>query len=144
MTGYLTKADPDEEGETVDLTIPNDEISNIFEEAVMRFIKDTLDRSIQKELMEALWNGDENTASLRMTDLLFQTISFHDYHEDFYHAFLTGIISGLIQSGKRIGTYRYRYQRETKKKRNDSGSKEIRQRRGYAKGRVGRKTADRG
>jgi hypothetical protein len=30
-----------------------------------------------------------------MTDLLFQTISFHDYHEDFYHAFLTGIISGL-------------------------------------------------
>ena len=95
MTGYLTKADPDEEGETVDLTIPNDEISNIFEEAVMRFIKDTLDRSIQKELMEALWNGDENTASLRMTDLLFQTISFHDYHEDFYHAFLTGIISGL-------------------------------------------------
>jgi hypothetical protein len=29
-----------------------------------------------------------------MTDLLFQTISFRDYHEDFYHAFLTGIISG--------------------------------------------------
>ena len=39
MTGYLTKADPDEEGETVDLTIPNDEISNIFEEAVMRFLR---------------------------------------------------------------------------------------------------------
>jgi hypothetical protein len=94
-TGYLTKANPGEEGETVELTIPNEEISNIFEETVVRYFKDTLDQSIQKELMEALWNGDEETASRRMTDLLFQTISFHDYHEDFYHAFLTGIISGL-------------------------------------------------
>ena len=95
MTGYLTKADPDAEEETVELTIPNAEISNIFEETVVRFFKDTLDRSIQKDLMEALWNGDEETASRRMTDLLFATISYHDYHENFYHAFLTGIISGL-------------------------------------------------
>ena len=95
MTGYLTKADPDAEGDTVELTIPNVEISNIFEETVVRFFKDSLDRSKQKELMDALWNGDEETASKRMTDLLFDTISFHDYHENYYHAFLTGIISGL-------------------------------------------------
>ena len=95
MTGYLTKVDPDAEGDTVELTIPNVEISNIFEETVVRFFKDSLDRSKQKELMDALWNGDEETASKRMTDLLFDTISFHNYHENYYHAFLTGIISGL-------------------------------------------------
>ena len=95
MTGYLTKVDPDAEGDTVELTIPNEEISNIFEETVVRFFKDSLDRSKQKELMEALWNGDEETASRRMTDLLFDTISYHDYHENYYHAFLTGVISGL-------------------------------------------------
>ncbi len=95
MTGYLTKVDPDAEGDTVELTIPNEEISNIFEETVVRFFKDSLDRSKQKELMEALWNGDEETASRRMSDLLFETISYHDYHENYYHAFLTGIISGL-------------------------------------------------
>ena len=95
MTGYLTKVDPDAEGDTVELTIPNVEISNIFEETVVRFFRDSLDRSKQKELMDALWNGDEETASKRMTDLLFDTISFHDYHENYYHAFLTGIISGL-------------------------------------------------
>jgi hypothetical protein len=121
MTGYLTKADPAEEGETVELTIPNEEISNIFEEAVVRFFKDTLDRSIQKEMMEALWNGDEETASLRMTDLLFQTISFHDYHEDFYHAFLTGIISGLgyaVRSNQENGLGRTDIEiREKRKKR---------------------------
>jgi hypothetical protein len=121
MTGYLTKADPDEEGETVELTIPNEEISNIFEEAVVRFFKDTLDRSLQKEMMEALWNGDEETASLRMTDLLFQTISFHDYREDFYHAFLTGIISGLgyaVRSNQENGLGRTDIEiREKRKKR---------------------------
>ena len=53
MTGYLTKVDPDAEGDTVELTIPNVEISNIFEETVVRFFKDSLDRSKQKELMEA-------------------------------------------------------------------------------------------
>ncbi len=95
MTGYLTKADSEAQGDTVELIIPNEEISNIFEETVVRFFRDTLDRSKQKELMDALWNGDEETASRRMTDLLFDTISYHDYHENYYHAFLTGIISGL-------------------------------------------------
>lgn len=97
MTGYLTKADPDAEGSPAELRIPNKEISNIFEETVVQYFNDSLarDRSKQKELMEALWKGDEETASRRMTDILFDTISYHDYHENYYHAFLTGIISGL-------------------------------------------------
>ena len=97
MTGYLTKADPDTVDETVELKIPNVEISNIFEETVIRYFKDSLalDRSKQKTLMKALWEGDEEKASEMMTDILFETISYHDYHENYYHAFLTGIISGL-------------------------------------------------
>ena len=97
MTGYLTKADPDTVDETVELKIPNVEISNIFEETVVRYFKDSLalDRSKQKTLMKALWEGDEEKASEMMTDILFETISYHDYHENYYHAFLTGIISGL-------------------------------------------------
>ena len=81
MTGYLTKADPEAD----------------FEETVVKRFNDSLalDRSRQKELMKALWEGDENTASRTMTDILFETISYHDYHENYYHAFVTGIISGL-------------------------------------------------
>jgi hypothetical protein len=33
-----------------------------------------------------------------MTDVLFSTISYFDYHEDYYHAFMTG----MIVSGKGI------------------------------------------
>ncbi|MBR1710088.1 MAG: AAA family ATPase [Clostridia bacterium] len=97
MTGYLTKADPDVDGDTVELKIPNTEIANIFEETVVQRFNNVLalDRSRQSALMKALWEGDEEKASQMMTDILFQTISYHDYHENYYHAFLTGIISGL-------------------------------------------------
>lgn len=97
MTGYLTKADPEADGDTVELKIPNTEISNIFEETVVKRFNNSLalDRSRQKALMKALWEGDEENASEMMTDILFETISYHDYHENYYHAFLTGIISGL-------------------------------------------------
>ena len=97
MTGYLTKADPEADGDTVELKIPNTEISNIFEQTVVKRFNNALalDRSRQKALMKALWEGDENTASRMMTDILFETISYHDYHENYYHAFLTGVISGL-------------------------------------------------
>ena len=97
MTGYLTKANPDTDEDTVELRIPNSEIANIFEETVIKRFHDALalDRSKQTELMKALWDGDEDTASKTMTDILFETISYHDYHENYYHAFLTGIISGL-------------------------------------------------
>ena len=95
MTGYLTKADPKETSSTVALRIPNMEISGIFESAVVRLFQDTLDKSRQKRLMEALWNGDAESATTLISDFLWDTISFHDYHEDYYHAFLAGIFVGL-------------------------------------------------
>ncbi len=95
MTGYLTKADPEDEGEAISLRIPNAEIAVIFEESVVRLFREQMDRSRQKELMDALWSGDTVTATELISDFLFETISFHDYHEDYYHAFLTGIFVGL-------------------------------------------------
>jgi hypothetical protein len=95
MTGYLTKANPEEEGNTVSLRIPNAEITGIFETAVVRLFQERLDRSRQRELMDAFWRGDTDTATELMSDFLLDTISFHDYHEDYYHAFITGIFVGL-------------------------------------------------
>ena len=94
MTGYITKADPSDDEETISLKIPNMEISRIFEDTVAKYFKQTHNRTKQKELMDALWNGNCKKASDLMTDILFETISYHDYHENYYHAFLTGIIYG--------------------------------------------------
>ena len=100
MTGYLTKADPEENGQTVSLKIPNAEVAGIFENTVVQLFKDTLDKSRQKQLMTALWDGDEDTATRLISDFLWDTISYHDYHEDYYHVFLTGIFVGLAYGVK--------------------------------------------
>ena len=91
MTGYLTKASTDEEGSTVSLRIPNAEIAGIFQDTVAVYFKETLNVSQQEGLMQALWAGDAETASVMMSNLLWKTISYMDYHEDYYHAFLAGL-----------------------------------------------------
>ena len=106
MTGYLTKANPEEEGDTVSLRLPNKEIAGIFEDTVVHHFSDTLDDSTQKALMNMLWNGDETGASKAISDLLWDTISFNDYHEDYYHVFLTGLFVGrgyAVESNKERG-----------------------------------------
>ena len=106
MTGYLTKADPREKGNTVSLKIPNAEIAGVFQETVADLFKETLDLSRQKALMEALWSGEEETASRMMSDLLWDTISYMDYHENYYHAFLAGLFVGRgyeTESNKEAG-----------------------------------------
>lgn len=106
MTGYLTKADAGEEGETVRLKIPNREIASIFEDTVVKLFQDTMDDNCRKDMMEALWRGDEREASEAISNLLWKTISYNDYHEEYYHAFLAGAFVGLgyeVESNKEKG-----------------------------------------
>ena len=106
MTGYLTKADPSDDGDTVSLKIPNHEIASIFQDTVVRFFADHVDDTRQKSLMDELWAGDEEAASKSISDFLWQTISYMDYHEDYYHAFLAGLFVGrgyTVESNKERG-----------------------------------------
>ena len=106
MTGYITKADAEEEGETVSLKIPNKEIASIFEDTVVKLFRETIDTNMQKSMMEAFWNQDEEEAGRIVSELLWRTISYHDYHEDYYHAFLTGAFVGMgyeVESNKEKG-----------------------------------------
>ena len=88
------KADPDEDADTVSLRIPNREIAGIFQDTVMKYFTDHVNADEQKAMMESLWTGDEGAASEAISRLLWQTISYMDYHEDYYHAFLAGIFVG--------------------------------------------------
>ena len=106
MTGYITKADPKEDEETVSLKIPNKEIASIFQDAVVRLFTETADTDTIKALIEAMWNGDEARATGIVSELLWNTISYNDYHEDYYHAFLAGIFVGrgyAVESNKEKG-----------------------------------------
>lgn len=110
MTGYLTKADPAARGRTAALKIPNEEIAGIFEDTVVKLFTDTLDNNRQKELMAAFWDEDIRGASKQLGDFLWDTISYHDYHEDYYHAFMAGLFVGLgysVDSNKESGLGRF-------------------------------------
>ena len=106
MTGYITKADADEEGETVSLKIPNREIASIFEDTVVKLFKETIGTNKQRNMMEAFWNQDTEEAGRIVSELLWKTISYNDYHEDYYHAFLAGAFVGIgyeVESNKEKG-----------------------------------------
>ena len=106
MTGYITKADPDEDGDTVSLKIPNKEIASIFQDSVVRYFADTVNTDRIKELIESLWDKDEVKSGEILSGLLWETISYNDYHEDYYHAFLAGVFVGRgyeVESNKEKG-----------------------------------------
>ena len=110
MTGYLTLADPASGGQKAALRIPNAEIAGIFEDTVVKLFTDTLDTGRQKELMEAFWDEDIESATKLLSDFLWDTISYHDYHEDYYHAFMVGLFVGLgysVDSNKESGLGRF-------------------------------------
>ena len=57
-------------------------------------------------MMEAFWNKDEKEAGKIVSELLWRTISYNDYHEDYYHAFLAGAFVGMgyeVESNKEKG-----------------------------------------
>lgn len=57
-------------------------------------------------MFDAVWNGDSENLTKEMNALLRRTISYHDYKEDFYHAFLAGIFTGagyMVDSNKEHG-----------------------------------------
>ena len=102
LTGYLTGMKPEElsgreelePGEAC-LKIPNEEVKTIFSETVVEWFRDNMRDTNRQPLMAALWEGEEEKASAMLSELLFHTISYHNYKEDFYQAFLTGIFVGL-------------------------------------------------
>lgn len=111
LTGYLTHLrNPEDKkrlpGAPLALVIPNLEIQEIFASAIKSWFEDTarcLDRS---RLFSAVWNGDSRTVTAEMTSLLRRTISYHDYKEDFYHAFFAGIFAGAgyqVESNREHG-----------------------------------------
>lgn len=107
LTGYLTKSRNDTLPDgMVELMIPNAEIKEIFETTVIKWFNDSAKKWNRKALFDAVWNGDSENITKEMNVLLRRTISYHDYQEDFYHAFLAGIFTGagyMVDSNKEHG-----------------------------------------
>ena len=94
MTGYLTLAGKYYPNGETELRLPNDEIRCLFASSVDEWFSDSIRKSDRKPLFSAIWSGDAAGLSEIVSQYLFDTISYYDYREDYYHAFLAGLLSG--------------------------------------------------
>ncbi len=77
------------------LKIPNKEICILFEQTISNWFEERIVGEDRTELFNAIWNGDADKLTIEISKFLGDTISYFDYKEDFYHAFLAGLLSGV-------------------------------------------------
>ncbi len=111
LTGYLTRIRESQPGKQLpkgclELKIPNAEIMEIFETTISKWFEESVLQWDRKALFAAVWTGDAERMKEELTRLLRKTISYHDYKEDFYHAFFAGIFAGAgynVESNRERG-----------------------------------------
>ena len=99
-TGYLTQRGK-AQGNFFSLTIPNQEIRNIFETQIMDYFKENVRKNSEalKRFCEALKEGQTSVVEECLGEYLRRTISIRDtfvrknMKENFYHGMLIGILS---------------------------------------------------
>ena len=115
LTGYLTRAEAEKEElpdgrerfePYMELRIPNEEVKTIFADTVKEWFTDTVEKTDRNAFFREWWNGEADRLTNEITDILFDTISYFDYREDYYHAFMAGLFSGAgyeVQSNSEQG-----------------------------------------
>ena len=109
LTGYLTCLKDDTlslPARSIALVIPNAEIREIFETTIIQWFDDSARSWNRKPLFDSIWAKNCAAATEEMNRLLRKNISYHDYKEDFYHAFLAGIFAGAgytVESNREHG-----------------------------------------
>ena len=112
LTGYLTKESEYFKGKYIFLRvrIPNTEVMTIFENTITNWMKEILKKEDFYDLYCAMEDGDAQKMKQILNGQLFQTISFYDSAENFYHGFLTGILNQsenyLVKSNRESGNGR--------------------------------------
>ena len=108
FTGYLKKISERKEENKLYLSmkIPNIEIATIYENSISYWFEQRMKETDRSPLKHALEAGDCEAAEDFINEQLFQTISYYDYAENFYHGFMLGILTN-------IGGYRVKSNRES-------------------------------
>ena len=88
------------------MVIPNAEVMEIFETMVKLWFGENAQKLDRRALFTAVWEGDAERLTEEMSKMLRQSISYHEYKEDFYHAFFAGIFAGagyIVESNREHG-----------------------------------------
>ncbi len=112
FTGYLTKESEyfKESSIFLRVRIPNIEVKTIYQNTILNWMKAAIKKEDFHDLYRAMEEGDAQRMADILNSQLFRTISFYDSAENFYHGFLTGILSQsenyLVKSNRESGNGR--------------------------------------
>lgn len=92
-TGYITLSGLyNENGETL-LSLPNEEMKRLFIASSDSWFRESISKENLSGLFHEIWQDNPEKLSELLSDYLFRTISYNDYSEAYYHAFLAGLFS---------------------------------------------------
>ena len=112
FTGYLTKESEyfKESSIFLRVRIPNIEVKTIYQNTILNWMKAAIKKEDFHDLYRAMEEGDAQRMADLLNGQLFRTISFYDSAENFYHGFLTGILSQsenyLVKANRESGNGR--------------------------------------
>ncbi len=112
FTGYLTKESEyfKESSIFLRVRIPDVEVKTIYQNTILNWLKAAIKKEDFHDLYRAMEEGDARRMADLLNGQLFRTISFYDSAENFYHGFLTGILSQsenyLVKSNRESGNGR--------------------------------------
>ena len=97
FTGYLKATGLWQQDETIyaKMSIPNREIKSIYRQSILTWFDCKVKGVNRIPLIEALENGESQKAEEFISNQLLDTISYFDYAENYYHGFLTGLLTGF-------------------------------------------------
>ena len=94
IAGYLTKSEKQPSNGKIALVVPNKEINQIFIQNISQWFIDTIKNQDLCPLLQSLWSGDTQTVQDTITRILYETISYYDSAENYYHGFMAGLLRG--------------------------------------------------
>lgn len=112
FTGYLKagSARMEKNKQYLTMSIPNTEVASVYEESISKWFEKRMKATDRSPLIRALEDGDCQKAAELISQQLMNTISYYDYAENYYHGFLTGLLSGAgryqVESNRESGTGR--------------------------------------
>ena len=113
FTGYLKVTAYETIGDETyyDMVIPNTEVKSIYKNTIRAWFEKKINADSRTDILEAILKADaENLEDLLCTWMV-NTISCFDEQENYYHGFVTGLVSGfngyMVVSNRESGNGRF-------------------------------------
>ena len=97
FTGYLKIISCETIGDETyyDMVIPNVEIKSIYKNTIRSWFVDHINRDSRTDILESVIHADAEKLEDLLCTWLTNTISCFDEQENYYHGFVTGLVSGF-------------------------------------------------